>query len=235
MSRGHHAPPSVVRRARTLALWGGLLAAAGTPGCRPRGGPPLHYDNPEAMIATFEADSRDEWQMPERVVRSLQIDDKSAVIADIGAGSGYFTRRLAAEVPEGKVYAVDVDSTFEDYILDNREAWGTPNIEPRLAHYDDPMLPDGGIDLVFTANTYSFIRDRPGYFRKVRRALSPGGRLVIIDYRPEAQVPVQNAPEPRFRVAETTVVHELTTAGFRVERSETFLPHQYFLVLTPTP
>lgn len=220
---------------RVTAAAGIGLSLTGAWACRPSAGPPLHYEDPKAMIHTFEDSGRDEWQMPERVVRSLQIENTAAVIADVGAGSGYFTRRLAAEVPEGKVYAVDVDSTFEDHILDNREAWGTPNIEPRLAHYDDPMLPDGGLDLVFTANTYSFIRDRRAYFAKVLRALKPGGRLVVIDYRPAAQVPVENAPEPRYRVAEATARAELESAGFALQRAETFLPHQYFLVLTAAP
>jgi len=197
-------------------------------------GPPHHYDDPKAMIGAFEDSSRDEWQMPDRVVRGLPIPSKSSVIADIGAGSGYFTRRLAAEVPEGRVYAVDVDSTFEQYLLENREAWGTPNIEPRLALYEDPLLPAGEIDLVFTANTYSYIRDRTAYFQKVRSALKPSGRLAIVDFRPDATYVGDAAPAPRHRVPRDTVVRELEGAGFVLEGEETFLPHQYFLIFKPT-
>jgi predicted methyltransferase len=209
-----------------------LTLALASSACRPRAnGPPQHYEDPKAMIAVFEDESRDAWQLPDRVIRSLQLETKNAIIADIGAGSGYFTRRLALQVPEGRVYAVDVDRTFEDYLLDNREAWGTPNIEPHLALYDDPMLPRTSVDLVFLANTYAYIRDRVRYFERVRQALKPGGRLVVIDFRPDATPPGGMAPEPGHRISRDEAVSELQSAGFSVQREETFLPHQWFLVL----
>jgi predicted methyltransferase len=209
-----------------LALAGGVLAA-----CRNRGGPPQHYDDPKKMIGVFEASERDAWQMPDRVIRSLPLTARAGVVADIGAGSGYFTRRLAALVPEGRVYAVDVDGQFADYIVANREAWGTPNIEPHLALYDDPMLPAGELDLVFTANTYAFIRDRIDYFGKVRASLKPGGHLAVLDFRPDAKIEGDVAPKPEFRIARDAAVKELEQAGFTLESEESFLPHQWFLVL----
>ena len=205
----------------------GVVALAS---CR-RSGLPHHYDDPSAMIAVFEADSRDAWQLPDRVIRSIPIPSKSAIIADIGAGSGYFTRRLAAEVPEGKVYAVDVDSAFERHVSSHRESWGAPNIEPHLAHYEDPMLPSGEIDMIFTANTYSFIRDRRAYFQKVHATLKPGGTLVVLDFRIDARPPPDVAPEPQHRVARDVALSELKDAGFSLVKEETFLPHQYFFIL----
>jgi SAM-dependent methyltransferase len=219
-----------------VASW--LAAVTLLAGCPRKGtgsGPPQHYDDPKAMIAVFEDSDRDAWQLPDRVVRALPFVSKSAVVADIGAGSGYFTRRLAAEVPDGRVYAVDVDGEFEDYLLEHREGWGTPNIQPHLAIYDDPMLPAGEIDLVFTANTYAFIRDRVGYFSKVRTALSAEGRLAIVEFRPDASPPGNIAPAPEYRIGRDEAVEELQKAGFTLEREETFLPHQWFLVLKPTP
>jgi predicted methyltransferase len=202
--------------------------------CVPKGsGPPQHYDDPKAMIGVFEASERDAWQEPDKVVRALPIENRDAVIAEIGAGSGYFTRRLAQRVPEGRVYAVDVDGEFADYLLEHREAWGTPNIEPHLAMYDDPMLPGGELDLVFTANTYAYIRDRTDYFGKVRAALKPGGRLAVIDFRPDADVPTHMAPEPKYRIAQDQAVRELELAGFRVVDQPSFLKLQWFLVLEP--
>ena len=217
---------------------GVLLAAILSAACNrggPGSGPPRHYDDPQAMIAIFEDEERDTWQQPEQVVRVLNLISKNAVIADIGAGSGYFTRRLAAEVPEGRVYAVDVDGEFEDHLLEHREAWGTPNIEPHLAMYEDPMLPRGELDLVFTANTYAYIRNRVGYFGKVRAALRADGRLAIIEFRPEADAPPGTAPQTQHRVSRDTAIAELQEAGFELEREETFLPHQWFLVLKPAP
>lgn len=222
-------------RGPTSSLVLALLVWSGGPGCKVSGnGPPQHYDDPGQMIRVFEAEDRDSWQMPDRVVRAIPIESKQAIVADIGAGSGYFTRRLAREVPEGRVYAVDVDGEFEDYLLANREAWGTPNIEPHLAHYDDPMLPLQGIDLVFSANTYPFIRDRVGYFTRVRKSLKPGGKLVLVDFRPDADVPSNIAPEPRHRIGVEAATAELAEAGFVVIGQEDFLPYQWMLVLEPS-
>jgi predicted methyltransferase len=198
-----------------------------------RSGPPQHYEDPKHMIDVFEDPERDAWQQPDEVVSALPIPNKNGVIADIGAGSGYFTRRLAMRVPEGRVFAVDVDSEFEDYLLSNREAWGTPNIETHLAHYDDPMLPKASLDLVFTANTYAYIRDRVSYFSKVRAALKPGGRLAVIEFRPDANAPGDMAPAAQHRVSVETAKAELAQAGFQVESEPSFLVHQWFLVLQP--
>lgn len=219
----------VARIAASLVL---VALAAGCP--VKNSGPPQHYDDPKAMIQVFEDPQRDAWQQPDRVVDALPPPEKSATIADIGAGSGYFTRRLALLVPEGRVYAVDVDGEFEDYLLENRESWGTPNIEPHLAHYDDPMLPEGSLDLVFSANTYAFIRHRVPYFTRVRASLKPDGRLVLLDFRPSATPPDGIAPAPQFRISAEVAKRELAQAGFEVEAEETFLPHQWFLVLRPS-
>jgi predicted methyltransferase len=210
-----------------LAL--GLLAAC------PAGknGPPQHYEDPKKMIGVFEDPERDAWQKPDEVVSALPIEHKNGVIADIGAGSGYFTRRLAMRVPEGRVFAVDVDSEFEDYLLSNREAWGTPNIETHLAHYDDPMLPKASLDLVFTANTYAYIRDRVSYFTKVRHALKPDGRLAVIEFRPDSNPPQDMAPAAQHRISVDTAKKELAEAGFELESEQSFLVHQWFLVLRP--
>lgn len=209
-----------------------LLLVAIAAGCpRNNSGPPQHYDDPRAMIEVFEDPDRDAWQQPDRVVDALPAPPQAGMVADIGAGSGYFTRRLALLVPEGRVYAVDVDGEFEDYLLEQREGWGTPNIEPHLAHYDDPMLPEDALDLVFSANTYAYIRSRVPYFTRVRSALKADGRLVLLDFRPDATPPDGIAPEPQHRIGAEAAKRELAEAGFVVESEETFLPHQWFLVL----
>ncbi|MBA3545662.1 MAG: class I SAM-dependent methyltransferase [Nannocystis sp.] len=195
----------------------------------------MDYDDPKKALAAMDDAKRDPWLMPERVVRALGIEDKGGVVADIGAGSGYFSRRLAGEVPGGTVYAVDVDDEFRGYIEHNRESWGTPNIEPHLAFYDDPALPERGVDLVFVSNTYPYLRSRVSYFKKVRAALKPGGRLAVINFKPDATVPDNTAPAPQFRTSRETVITELAQAGFVLEREETFLPYQYFLIFKQAP
>jgi predicted methyltransferase len=190
----------------------------------------MDYDDPKKALADMDDTKRDAWLMPDKVVRALQITAKDGVVADIGAGSGYFSRRLAAEVPAGTVYAVDVDDHFRSYIEKNRESWGTPNIEPHLAFSDDPALPENGIDLVFLSNTYPYLSDRVNYFKKIHRALKPNGLLAVVNFKPDADVPDNTAPAKQFRTTRDTVISELQQAGFTLLREESFLPHQYFLI-----
>jgi predicted methyltransferase len=220
------------RASRPLASSCTALLAAGLAltACRKELVADMDYDDPKQAIADMDDAKRDPWVMPDKVMRTLGITHKDAVIADIGAGSGYFSRRLAREVPGGVVYAVDVDDEFRGYIEQNRESWGTPNIEPHLAFNDDPALPEKGVDLVFVSNTYPYLRDRVSYFRKVAAALKPGGQLVVINFKPDAQVPDNTAPAPQFRTPRETVISELQQAGFALAREETFLPYQYYLV-----
>lgn len=206
-----------------------LLALAACHGGN--GGLPQHYEDKDAALARLEDPARDTWAKPDEVVAALPIDRPDFVIADIGSGSGYFTRRLAKRVPEGKVYAIDVDKDLKKYIEDHRDEWGTPNIETRLAMYENPLLPSGGIDMVFVSNTYAFIRDRDTYFTAVHHALKPGGYLAIIDFRKEAACDaVEDPPKVEQRTPRADVVSQLGGVGFALVDEKDFLPHQYFLV-----
>lgn len=220
-----------VLRCVVLCAVSTCLAGLATAGCRKSElVADMDYDDPKKALADMDDARRDEWLMPDRVVRALQISAKDGIVADIGAGSGYFSRRLAAEVPAGTVYAVDVDDEFRSYIETNRESWGTPNIEPHLAFGDDPALPEKGVDLVFVSNTYPYLSDRINYFKKIHRALKPSGQLAILNFKPDADVPDNTAPAREFRTPRDTVIAELQQAGFTLLREETFLPYQYFLI-----
>lgn len=215
----------------TLAV---ILAA--TSSCK-RGGSPSdkpeahHYDDKEAALAHFEEPERDAWAMPGKVIELLEITPAMDV-ADIGAGSGYFTRRLATAAPEGTTWAVDVDADFKGHIEAHRTQWGTPNIETRLAVYEHPLLPRDTVDLVFISNTYSYLQDRSAYFTAVFKALRKGGRLAVIDWRHDADCPRQlGCPKPADRIPIETAITELESVGFRVLARHDFLPYQYFLIL----
>jgi ubiquinone/menaquinone biosynthesis C-methylase UbiE len=131
---------------------------------------------------SYEGFGRDAWQQPERVVAALGIAPGDRV-ADLGSGSGYFTIRLAPAVGSaGKVYAVDVDPEMNGYLRDRLAREKIANVEVILGRPEDPLLPDGGVDLVVTVDTYHHIEDRPVYFRNLRRDLAPGGRVAVIDY-----------------------------------------------------
>lgn len=105
----------------------------------------------------YEGINRDEWQHPDQVIRSLDIRPGDR-IADLGSGSGYFTGRLAAAVgPTGRVYAVDVDPGMTEYLAQRVRDEGYENVEIILAEYHDPLLPESGVDLIFTCNTYQHL------------------------------------------------------------------------------
>ncbi len=167
---------------------------------------------------------RDRWQMPDQVVSALALK-KGEVVADIGAGSGYFTMRLARAVgPEGKVYAVDIVPHVLDFIERQARKEKLTNIEVIVSPKDNPLLAPGSVDVAFLCETIHEIDERVPFYRKVRAAMKRAGRMVLID-----STPVTGAGEGR-QVSRATAVREAEAAGFRLFREETFLPQQYFLV-----
>lgn len=173
------------------------------------------------LPASTAADSRrDAWQKPNEVVHALGIG-KSEVIADIGAGRGYFARRFTAQAE--KVYAVDIDAELLKLASDGAAA----NLETVLAAPGDPRLPANSIDTVFFCNAFHHIENRPDYLKRLTRVLRPGGRIVIIDFHKRA-LPV--GPPVTMKLAEQEVIREMQEAGFTKTRGFDFLPYQYFLV-----
>ncbi|HYR96855.1 MAG TPA: methyltransferase domain-containing protein [Candidatus Binatus sp.] len=181
-------------------------------------------------IAELESPERARWQQPERVVEALRLRP-GMVVADIGAGTGYFTRRFAAAVgPEGKVLALDVEPAMLEEL--RRRAAGVENIELRQVAPGEPGLAPRSVDLVFICNTGHHLPDRARYYTKLRRALRPAGRLVLIDfYRRELPV----GPPVKEKVSRAQTLREAEAAGFRLRTSHDFLPHQYFLEVEVKP
>ncbi|MBX6392557.1 MAG: class I SAM-dependent methyltransferase [Burkholderiales bacterium] len=177
----------------------------------------------------FDNPDRDTWQKPEEVIRALELKPDAAV-ADIGAGTGYFAVRLARAVPNGRVYAVDVEQEMVAYLEKRARHEGLSNLQPVPAEPDDARLPEP-VDLVLMVNTYHHIEDREEYFARLAKLLKPGGRLAIIDFRPDAPI----GPPKRVRIEAEKVIEELQEAGYTLSTRHDFLPHQYFLILTPKP
>jgi predicted methyltransferase len=150
-----------------------------------------------------------------------------ARVADLGSGGGYFTFRLARAVgPTGRVYAVDVDAELNEYVAGRATAEGLSQVEVILAEPADPNLPEEGVDLLFTSNTYHHIEDRARYFGAVRERLRPGGRVAILEY---AESPSWFLPA--HTTSAETIRSEMEAAGFRLEKDHDFLlPRQHFLV-----
>jgi ubiquinone/menaquinone biosynthesis C-methylase UbiE len=184
----------------------------------------------EGYISMLERDSRDAMQFPDRIMESLALEPGD-VVADVGAGSGYFTVRLAAAVGgAGRVIATDIRQEMLDYIAARLDEGGIDNVELVKVEPDDPGLPAGEIDTVLMVDVMHYVRDRAAYAKKLRAALSPGGRVVVIDFRFDPEAEREFAPPPEQQVPRATLDEEMKDAGFVVAEAFDFLPEQYFVI-----
>ncbi|MBP7737483.1 MAG: class I SAM-dependent methyltransferase [Spirochaetes bacterium] len=176
-------------------------------------------------IRLFEAPDRAQWQKPDDVIRTLDLK-KGQRIADIGAGSGYFTRRFARAVaPGGEAVGYDVDpgmvSHMKKYAAENR----IKNFRASLISPDSPALDRASFDMIFICNTYHHMENRVAYLKKIKAALKTGGRVVIVDYRKGSK----GGPPETFKLEDSRVVEEFAKAGYRLLKKHDFLPNQYIL------
>lgn len=184
------------------------------------------FEDAEAWAARFEDPGRDEWQRPEVVLEALALEPTSRV-AEIGSATGYFAVRIARRVPEGRVWAVDVEPDMVRYLNRRARREGLPTLFSILGTAPDPLLPEP-VDAVLVVDTYHHIEDRPAYFRRLAESLRPGGRLVVVDFR-MGELP--EGPPESMRIAPEEVGRELEEAGYRrVGEDLTSLPRQYLLV-----
>ena len=153
------------------------------------------------------------------------------VIADIGAGTGYFARRFAVAVGrDGTVFASDLEPKMVVELRDRADKDGLPQLVPILSSADNPRLPDGASDIIFICDTWHHISDRVEYARRLKSDLAPGGRVVIVDFRKGA-LPV--GPPPQHKLTEEQVQKEFNEAGYRLVASPDVLPYQYVLIFEP--
>ena len=184
------------------------------------------FDNPEQYAKSFDDPARDEWQMPGRVIDTLALAP-GQVVADIGAGTGYFTVRLANAAARPKVYAVDIEKSMVEYVQQRAAKEGLKNVFGVQSRADGASLPEP-VDVVLIVDTYHHIPNRPAYFRELRKSMKPTGRLAIIDFRKGAP----SGPPEHFRFTPDQIAEELKQAGFRLQAQHDFLPRQLFLVYT---
>lgn len=184
----------------------------------------------EERLADYESKDRVFWQKPDLVVDRLG-DLSTKTVADIGAGSGYFARRLAYKAK--RVIAIDIDPNFIHF-MDSIKVVELPTdiqqkFETRLATFDDPKLNPKEADIVLIVNTYLYIQDRVVYMRRLKEGLAPGGQVVIIDFK-KKRIPLSN-PQQGIRVPLFEVEEELFEAGYsRVISDDTSLDYQYIVV-----
>lgn len=177
---------------------------------------------------------RDAISQPTRVFETLDVGPGLRV-ADLGAGTGYFTERLAAAVaPDGRVWAVEVDEELVDELREKAAAL-PPLVDVVHGDFDDPKLPDGQVDLVLLSSVYHHIEDRVPYFANLRADLAPGGRVAILEPAAGWASLLLLLP-PGHAVAVPEIRNEMEAAGYRHVASHAFLPaHSFEVFALPQP
>lgn len=220
---------------RTFVFAASLAVSAGAgllPGHVAAQSPHTHqhsFSGAEQWAHVFDDPMRDRWQKPHEVIQALALKP-DAVIADIGAGTGYFAVRLANMVPEGRVYGVDIEPDMVKYLAERAKRERRDNVIAVAGAPDNPRLPEK-VDLILMVDVFHHIDDRPSYFRNLRAALNPEGRIAIIDFRMDSP----EGPPKAARIAPQRVAAELEEAGYRLAADHDFLPNQYFLVFQAQP
>ena len=187
----------------------------------------------KAYLEMLDDPARDKDQKPSEVIEALAVKP-GMTVADLGSGSGYFTRRFIEAVTEsGKVYAIDVEPEMLAYVKESvihmHIAYSAEFV---LARPDNAKLPAESVDLIFICNTFHHLENRPVYLENLKSALKTGGRIAIVDFYHDARSGDLGFSKQHL-VPRETVVEEVTKAGYKLLREHTFLPRQYFLEFTP--
>jgi len=185
------------------------------------------FDDVKQWSAVFDDPTRDAWQKPKELVAALGIRS-GMTVADLGAGTGYFSRHLAGAVGErGTVFAVDTEPNLVAHLRERAEQEHTANVTPLLASFDDSRLPRAAVDLVLIVDTFHHLDHRLDYLRRLRRVLKPSGRVAIVDWQAQ---PLPVGPPPEHKLPREQVVREMEAAGYRLKAEPEILPYQYVLV-----
>jgi predicted methyltransferase len=183
---------------------------------------------PPLDLGLLERPDRALWQKPDQIMDAVHVADGSTV-ADIGAGAGWFTIRLAQRVgPKGLVYAQDLQRLMLDAIKRRVQREGLENVTTVQAHGNDPNLPAKTLDAILMVDAYQEVDNRVVYLRTLANALKPTGRIGIVNWKPGRGGP---GPDANERVAQSVVEADAAAAGLKVLDHED-LPYQYLLVLS---
>ena len=181
----------------------------------------------------LERPNREDVQKSPAIMQALALRPGERV-ADIGAGTGYFTFQVADAVgPTGRVLALDIAPEMLEYLDLRVKARKATNVTLRRVAADDPQLEPGSVDTILMIDAIHYVKDRVTYAKKLLPALAPGGRVVIIDYRPKPMAERPWGPPPEQQFPREQMDREMEAAGFRVSAAFDFLPEQFFVIYVP--
>ena len=185
------------------------------------------FENAEAWAKVFDDPARDAWQHPDDVVAALGLSP-TMTVADIGAGTGYFTVRLARAVPGGQVIATDIEPDMVRYLGDRARRERLGNVRAVLATGDDPQLAPTSVDRVLVVDVWHHVANRGVYAKALAAALRPGGQIAIVDFTQEAT----HGPPREHRLRPEVIIADLQGAGLDASLAPTSLPDQFIVLGT---
>src|SRR5690348_7205969 len=186
---------------------------------------PKRFEHAEAWAKVFDDPARDAWQQPDRVIAALALAP-TMTVADVGAGTGYFTVRLARAVPQGEVIATDIEPDMVRYLGERARREHLPNVKTVLAGADDPHLAPASVDRILVVDVWHHLADRARYAAGLARALRPGGKIAVVDFTAAAT----RGPPRHHRLAPEAIAADLRGAGLDAAIDPTVLPEQYIVV-----
>lgn len=177
-------------------------------------------------MAWLERRSREQEESVSLAIKNLPVSE-SSVVADIGAGSGYYTFKIAPKVPKGKVYAVEIQEKAINYLKEKSQELGISNVVPVMGSEKSPNLPTASVDLAIMVDVYHELEYPVEMLASIRQSLKPGGKLLLIEYRGEDP---EVAIKPLHKMTVKQAEKELTANGFKLVQNGQFMKIQHFLV-----
>ncbi len=181
------------------------------------------FNDAKHWVKVFDDPERDKWQLPAKVIETLNVKAKD-VVADIGAGTGYFSFRIAKAQPLSRIYAADVEQDMLTFLAEEAKRQNCTNVIPFEIKTAKPALPEKP-NLVLIVDTFHHIDDRVQYFKDLKSSLAADCRLVIIDFTDKSPV----GPPKDHRIDKGEVIAELKESGFALSEEQNILPYQYYL------
>lgn len=182
------------------------------------------FKDAEKWAKAFDDPTRDVWQKPDEVLNALHLQ-RTDHVADLGAGTGYFSVRIAKLVPEGKLFSVDIEPEMLRHLRERAHHENLSVLVPILASAESANLPEP-VNVILVVDTYHHIDNRIAYFSKLKASLLPNGRLAVVDFKADSP----EGPPPEHRIPPEKITAELEAAGYTLVATYPFLPRQYFLV-----